>query len=276
MIFGLSKLFSKVHINKIITNFISMSLCSLIATLFYMTGFTHNFFTIVLTNAFFLLPGIQMINCARNLLCGNEMNGVIDLLKVLLEVCTIVAGVAAVYAVFGGVANYPLLEDYKALLADFYANTPLYLINIELVVLTLMATAGFSVVFNIQLEDIVFAAIGGVIVRLVYILFKFLLPSYPFIFTMVAAFFAALYSEILAITRKEPSTLYLYPSIIPLIPGDLFCYVAFGIVWGNTSFIVENGPNLALSLVGISIGFVLCSTIVHYVRKIKFLREKKD
>ena len=276
VLFGLSKLFSKVHINKIITNFISMSLCSLIATLFYMTGFTHNFFTIVLTNAFFLLPGIQMINCARNLLCGNEMNGVIDLLKVLLEVCTIVAGVAAVYAVFGGVANYPLLEDYKALLADFYANTPLYLINIELVVLTLMATAGFSVVFNIQLEDIVFAAIGGVIVRLVYILFKFLLPSYPFIFTMVAAFFAALYSEILAITRKEPSTLYLYPSIVPLIPGDLFCYVAFGIVWGNTSFIVENGPNLALSLVGISIGFVLCSTIVHYVRKIKFLREKKD
>ena len=276
VLFGLSKLFSKVHINKIITNFISMSLCSLIATLFYMTGFTHNFFTIVLTNAFFLLPGIQMINCARNLLCGNEMNGVIDLLKVLLEVCTIVAGVAAVYAVFGGVANYPLLEDYKALLADFYANTPLYLINIELVVLTLMATAGFSVVFNIQLEDIVFAAIGGVIVRLVYILFKFLLPSYPFIFTMVAAFFAALYSEILAITRKEPSTLYLYPSIVPLIPGDLFCYVAFGIVWGNTSFIAENGPNLALSLVGISIGFVLCSTIVHYIRKIRFLREKKD
>ena len=276
VLFGLSKLFSRVHLNKIITNFISMSLCSLIATLFYMTGFTSNFFTIVLTNAFFLLPGIQMINCARNLLCGNEMNGVIDLLKVLLEVCTIVAGVAAVYAVFGGVANYPMLEDYKAMLADFYTNTPLWLINMELVVLTLMATAGFSVVFNIQLEDIIFAAIGGVIVRLVYILFKFLLPSYPFIFTMVAAFFAAFYSEILAITRKEPSTLYLYPSIVPLIPGDLFCYVAFGIVWRNTSFIVEHGPDLALSLVGISIGFVLCSSVVHYVRKIKFLRENKD
>ena len=91
-----------------------------------------------------------------------------------------------------------------------------------------------------------------------------------------AAFFAAFYSEILAITRKEPSTLYLYPSIVPLIPGDLFCYVAFGIVWRNTSFIVEHGPDLALSLVGISIGFVLCSSVVHYVRKIKFLRENKD
>ena len=272
ILFGLSKLFTKVHLNKIITNFLSMFLCSLVATLFFMSGFISNFFTVALTNAFFLLPGIQMINCARNLLCGNEMNGVIDLLKVILEVCTIIAGVAAVYALFGGVANYQTLEAYKDALTDFNTNTPLYLINIELVVLTLMATAGFSVVFNIQKEDIVFAAIGGVIVRLVYILFKFLLPAYPFIFTMVAAFFAALYSEILAITRKEPSTLYLYPSIIPLIPGDLFCYVAFGIVWGNTTFIVDYGPNLALSLVGISLGFVVCSSIVHYVRKFKFLK----
>ena len=273
VLFGLSKLFTKVHINKIITNFFSMFLCATIATLFYISGFISNFFTVVITNAFFLLPGIQMINCARNLLCGNEMNGVIDLLKVLLEVCTIVAGVAAAYAIFGGIVNYQTLEDTQKLIEEFSKNTPLWLVNIELVGLTLMATTGFSIVFNIQLEDIIFAAIGGVIVRLVYILFKFILNNdYPFIYTMVAAFFAALYSEILAISRKEPSTLYLYPSIIPLIPGDLFCFVAFGIVWGNSELIVKNGPNLALSLVGISIGFVLCSTVVHYIRKFRFLR----
>ena len=277
MLFGLSKLFSKAHLNKIITNFISMFLCSLVATLFHMLGFISNFFTVVLTNAFFLLPGIPMINCARNLLCGNEMNGVIDLLKVLLEICTIVAGVAAVYAIFERVANYPLIENYKSLDNFIYDDSGRisdisWLISIEMVILTLMATAGFSIVFNIQLQDIIFAIIGGVIVRLVLILFKFVLEPYPFVFTMLAAFFAALYSEILANTRKEPSTLYLYPSIIPLIPGDLFCYVAFGIVWGNGGLIGKNGPNLALSLVGISLGFVLCSTVVHYVRKFKFLK----
>ena len=283
LLFGLAKLFSKVHLNKIITNFLSMFLCSMVATLFYKMGFISNFFTIVLTNAFFLLPGIQMINCARNILCGNEMNGIIDLFKVLLEVCTIVAGAAAVYAIFGKIVNYPLLEhafDSPTIsrinpitgVTEEVLRNPTWLTNIELVVVTLMATAGFSIVFNIQLDDIVFAAIGGVIVRLVYILFKFLLPAYPFIFTTVAAFCAALYSEILALTKKEPSVLYRYPSIIPLIPGDLFCYVAFGIVWQNTSLIQEHGLNLALSLIGISVGFVLCSTIVHYVRKFKFLK----
>jgi uncharacterized membrane protein YjjB (DUF3815 family) len=143
------------------------------------------------------------------------------------------------------------------------------------VVLTLLASAGFSIVFNIQLKDLPFAALGGVIVRIVYILFQLAFPSYRFVYTILAAFFAALYSEILAINKKEPSTLYLYPSIVPLIPGDLFYYTALGIIWGNGSLISQYGPDLALSLVGISVGFVLCSTVVHYIRKFKFLKIKQ-
>ena len=267
ILFGLSKLFSKVHINKIITNFISMFLCSMIAMGFYALGFINNFYIVAITNAFFLIPGIPMINCARNLLCGNEMNGAIDLLKVLLEVCTIVAGVAAAYAILGGVVGQPLIED------SFHLRDELdpWLSSFELIVLTLMASAGFSVVFNIQWKDLPFAALGGVIVRVVFILFQLILP-YRFVYTILAAFFAALYSEILAIVKKEPSTLNLYPSIVPLIPGDLFYYVALGIVWGNGNLLSEFGPDLVLALVGISVGFVLCSTVVHYVRKFKFLR----
>ena len=63
----------------------------------------------MITNAFFLIPGIQMINCARNLLCGNEMNGLIEFLKVIVEVCTIVAGVAAAYALMSNLVDNPLL-----------------------------------------------------------------------------------------------------------------------------------------------------------------------
>ena len=273
ILFGLSRLYTKVHINKIITNFLGMFICSTIAMLFYAAGFIENFFIVIITNAFFLIPGIQMVNCARNLLCGNEMNGVIDLLKVILEVCTIVAGVAAAYALFGGVVNYATLEGMPSRGPEAGQE---WLYNIELVVLTLMASAGFSVVFNIQLKDIVFAAIGGVIVRVVYILCKLALPNYYFVIMVIAAFCAALYSEILATIRKEPSTLYLYPSVVPLIPGDLFYYAGLGIVWGNVTYLQNYGPNRALSLVGISLGFVICSTVVHYARKIKFLREIKN
>lgn len=271
VLFGLSKAFSKVHINKIITNFFSMFICSLIAMGLYAAGFIGNFYIVVITNAFFLIPGIQMINCARNILCGNEMNGAIDLLKVILEVCTIVAGVAAAYALLGGVTGNPQIQDSFALRDILFEKNP-WGSSFELIFLTLLASAGFSIVFNIQLKDLPFAALGGVIVRVIHILFKMAFPSYAFVYTIFAAFFAALYSEILAISKKEPSTLYLYPSIVPLIPGDLFYYAALGIVWGNASIFTQFGPDLVLSLVGISVGFVLCSTIVHYIRKFKFLK----
>ena len=266
ILFGLSKLYSKIHINKILTNFVSMFICSSIAMLFYACHFVGNFYIVIITNAFFLIPGIPMINCARNLLCGNEMNGVIELLKVLLEVCSIVAGLAAAYAIFANLIGNVLLEENIVTVPITWLN------SIELVFLTLMASTGFSITFNIQLKDIGFAAIGGVIVRIIYILFQIALGEYRFLYIMLAAFFAALYSEILAVIKKEPSTLYLYPSIVPLIPGDLFYYVALGIVWGNIELISRYGPSLALSLIGISLGFVLCSTVVHYIRKFRFLR----
>jgi uncharacterized membrane protein YjjB (DUF3815 family) len=239
--------------------------------LFYAAGFINNFYIVIITNAFFLIPGIQMVNCARNLLCGNEMNGVIDLLKVLLEVCTIVAGMAAAYAMLGNLAGELLIQDF----INALGNNSL-LRSFELIGLSFIASAGFGVVFNIQWKDLIYAAIGGTIVRIVYIALQYALPDYRFIFTIAAAFCAALYSEILALVKKEPSVLYRYPSIVPLIPGDLFFYVAAGIIWGNTELITTHGPTLGLVLVGISLGFVLCSTIVHYIRKFKFLRTSND
>ena len=271
ILFFLGKLSSKIRLNKIVTNFVCMLLCSTIAILFFAAGFVKNFYIVIITNAFYLIPGIQMVNCARNLLCGNEMNGVIDLLKVLLEVCTIVAGMAAAYAMLGKLAGELQIQDF----IEALGRTDL-LRSIELVVLSFIASAGFGIVFNIQLRDLLYAAIGGTIVRIVYIALQTVIPDYRFIFTIVAAFCAALYSEILALVKKEPSVLYRYPSVIPLIPGDLFFYVAAGIVWGNTSLISTHGPTLGLVLIGISLGFVLCSTIVHYVRKFTFLRNASN
>jgi uncharacterized membrane protein YjjP (DUF1212 family) len=271
VLFGLSRLYSKVHINKILTNFISMFLTSIIAMAFYAFGFINSFYIVCITNAFFLIPGIPMINCVRNLLCGNEMNGAIDLLKVILEICSIVAGVAAAYAILGAVVGYPLIEETFDMRNVLFEKYP-WASSIELVVLTLLASGGFSVVFNIQWKDLPFAILGGVIVRIVFILFQLAFPSLRFVYTILAAFFAALYSEILAIIKKEPSTLNLYPAIVPLIPGDLFYYVALGLIWGNTDLIKTFGPDLVLALIGISVGFVICSTVVHYVRKFRFLK----
>ena len=255
------KLLEKIKLNKIILNFVMMFFCSLFTLGMYKVGFVHSFFIVLITNTFLLIPGIPMINCARNFLCGSEANGVIELLKVFLEVCTIVAGIAGAYFFFGDL-NVEIINE-------FAPKDHSFLDNVELTFLTLMATTGFSIGFNIHFKDLPFAMIGGVIIRICYIAFQAIFPEYRLFYCLLASFFAALYSEILAITRKNPSTLYLYPSIIPLIPGDLICLVSLGVIWQNTD-LLKLSADLAFALIGISFGFVVCSTVVHYVRKFKF------
>ena len=76
-----------------------------------------------------------------------------------MEVCTIVAGVAAAY-VMGNLVGNPLLEDS---IIETEIN---WLTAAELILLSFFSSAGFGIVFNIQIKELVFAAIGGTIVRI--------------------------------------------------------------------------------------------------------------
>lgn len=262
LLYGLSLAFSHVKINKIITNFISMFIVTLIGIFFVYIKFVNNFYTIIITNAFFLIPGIPMVNSVRNIICGNEMNGIIDLLKVVLEVVAIVSGIAAAFALFGEAVTSSLEES-------IYTNSGIAY-YCELTFLSIFASFGFGIVFNIQHKDLIIAGLCGLVIRVVYIFAQLLFPEQRIVYVVMAAFSAALFSQILAFKRKEPSTLYLYPSIVPLIPGDLFYYTCLGIIWSNVDLFSKNAIEVTISLVGISIGFVICSAIVDYVRKIKF------
>lgn len=93
--------FSREKLNRIISNVISMFLCGSSAILFTRMGFAKQVSPIIITNAFYLIPGIQMVNAFRNIICGNEMNGIIEMVKVVLEVITIVAGLYIAFLLFG-------------------------------------------------------------------------------------------------------------------------------------------------------------------------------
>lgn len=260
IIFFISMLFKKIKLNHIITNFVATFITGSLTIFFYHIGFINNFYVTIITSALYLLPGVQMVNSARNILCGNEMNGIIELLKVILEVIIIVAGIGSAFFLFG--STLPTLEE------SIVINTGL-IYDIELIGISFLASLGFSIVFNINEKDLIFTAMGGLIIRVVYILLSYIL-DYRITYTVLAAFSAALYSEIIANIRKEPATVYLYPSIIPIIPGDLLYYSMLGVVWANGTLFLDNALLCLMVLAGISFGFVLCSSFVHYARRIKF------
>ncbi len=81
----------------------------------------------------------------------------------------------------------------------------------------LLATAFFAVIINCPLKAI---ATSSVIASVCYMIFLFVSKSGNMVLAFfVAAFLLALFSEIAARIQKMPSTIFLSPAIIPLVPG---------------------------------------------------------
>ncbi|MDO4623602.1 MAG: threonine/serine exporter family protein [Eubacteriales bacterium] len=101
ILFYITMRLARLKLNRIITNVVCMFIVGSVDLLFTWSGFAKDLYCLIITNAFYLIPGIPMVNGFRSLLCGFEMNGIMELVKVVLEVLTIVAGLFLAYVCFG-------------------------------------------------------------------------------------------------------------------------------------------------------------------------------
>ena len=252
----LGRLISRMDMNRLVASSLTMSLATLAVMLLYTAGISSKPAVLIITLSMIFLPGIPLVNAVRNLICDHEMNGVMQLMRVIVETAALAAGIYAAVFIFRGGAG--LADKVITPLSD-----PLLLI-----VLSFCASVGFGIVFEIPPHDLWRAGIGGVLTRIALIVLPGFIP-YRLVYTGLAALTAALYAEFLASRRRDPSTYFVYPAIIPLIPGDMFFHAILGSIYGNWVMAGTNGGSCIIALLGMSIGFVLSSSVAHYMRKIK-------
>ena len=255
-------LMARPGLDRVVTNAATMWLATVAAILVMQTGISTNAPVILITVSMLVIPGIPLVNAVRNLLCGNEMNGILQLAKVLIETLALAMGIYLALWMFG------LKEGMSRAVVTTLSDP------ILLVIISFIASASFGVVFRIPLHDLWRAGLGGVLTRVALLL---LAPRVPerLVYVSIAALIAALYAELLATLRKDPSTYFVYPSIVPLIPGDLFYYSLVGVYLGDVQMATANAQNCLLTLLGMSIGFVLSSIIAHYIRKMRHFKLTK-
>ena len=144
--------------------------------------------------------------------------------------------------------------------------------NVTLVIVSFFASFGFGLVFRIVGWDLLLAGMAGALTRIVYLILLSFIPS-RVVYMSLAALFAGLYGELMATIRKEPSTYFIYPALVPLIPGDLLYYALVGILNGGMDVLWYNAIECVLALTGLSIGFVISSSLAHYLRRYRFFQK---
>lgn len=139
--------------------------------------------------------------------------------------------------------------------------------NLKILALSFLASSGFGVTFRIHgKKNILLAGTGGLFTRAVFLLAQFLFPS-RFFYTLVASFAAATYGELMARRKHVPAVYFTYPSLIPLIPGDLFHFTISSMLNGNASAAIGYAGSCLAALLGLCIGMMLSSTTIQSIRK---------
>lgn len=123
-----------------------------------------------------------------------------------------------------------------------------------------LGAGGYSILFNIRRDKLLYASAGGALSWLVYILTSQVTTN-NFITNMAAAAFATLYSEIFARIKKAPTTVFLIPSVIPMIPGGGLFYTMSAVISNDPVLFEKYSVTTIRTALGISIGIMLMSLV---------------
>lgn len=119
------------------------------------------------------------------------------------------------------------------------------------IVAGVISTVGFAVIFRLKPSHWFFAGVDGLVACLSYFAFSELIDN-VFWPNALAAFLTAFCAEIFARICKAPSTVFLLPGCIALVPGGTLYYTMSNFISQNYS---ASSENLLITVeVGVAIG----------------------
>lgn len=127
-----------------------------------------------------------------------------------------------------------------------------------------IGTIGYCLNVNIKRNKIVYGCIGGVLSTFLYcvcveaglsLLVQNLIPAAAVTF----------YAEVLARIVKAPATVFLIPSIIPLVPGGRLYYTMRAIVDANGADAKIFAMETIVIALGIAVGIVVVSLVFYHI-----------
>ena len=208
-----------------------------------------------------LVPGLLFTNAMRDIIYGDTNSGINRIVQVLLVAVALALGTATAWSAATKLWGEPV-------------NAPVIAWGVGWeIVFALIGCVGFAILFNIHGPGGILCALGGGLAWLVYRI-ALELGGGEILAYFWAAFFASLYSEIMARIRKYPAISYLVVSIFPMIPGAGVYYTMNYAVRGDMEMFASKGMFTAAIAGIMAVGILLVSTsfrmwTVWKIRKMK-------
>lgn len=136
---------------------------------------------------------------------------------------------------------------------------------------SLFGALGFAMLFNLKGKRLVWASLGGMFAWAVFLIVE-ALTNNLFLCGVVSAMVGTAYSEIFARILKTPKTAFIFPAIVPMVPGGSLYYTMSHIISGN----MEEGLKFATDTLSMAIALAFgIVVVILWVKVIKRYQKNK-
>lgn len=239
--------------NKVFSKFISSFLLTALAYLFYSMKIIPSVDYVIIGNIMTLIPGVNLTNSLRDLFTGDSMTGVLRFIEALLTALAIALGYVVFVFLIGG---KPLSVGTSQ-----YSGATFYIIQIATAII---GSIGFGFIYNVHGKNLIAIGVGGGIAWALHLL-VFYLTSNETISYFIVSLFISIYSEILARVLKAPTTVFVTPSLIPLVPGASLYYTMRSMFGGNLLSFTESAVLTLKLSAALALGVIVSTAIMKVV-----------
>jgi uncharacterized membrane protein YjjB (DUF3815 family) len=132
-----------------------------------------------------------------------------------------------------------------------------------------ISTVGFAIIFRLRVKHIPLAALDGLVACVVYFCCLEFISEDLFIANMLASFATAGFAEICARIGKAPSTIFLLPGCIALVPGGSLYNAMRGLLLKDYDEFAAQLLVTGKVAIAIGGGIIAVSIIRYFVSKLK-------
>ena len=138
-----------------------------------------------------------------------------------------------------------------------------------------VALLGIAVIFDVPPKKLLWAMIGSVI-SCVLMLIGDKFGIDPLITNMIATAVPCVYCEIMARVLKTPTTVFMIPTLVPLVPGSRLYYTMFYLFSGQQALFMENMLAAVKICTGIAMAIIVVTGAVRWLEAAKKQRLERE
>ena len=248
----------KLEVNKFIPIVASSLLGGFMAIMAVRAGLADSVEMISIGDVMLLIPGIMLTNSLRDMFGGDTITGGIRFIEATLIAVMIAVGFSSSSKFYE--------EFFGEVIISNVREWPEWITVIIALTASFFGSVGYACTFNTGAKRLFGAGFGGFIGWAAYLTAGYFMFSEPMKY-FIAAIVINIYAEIMAVSQKAPSTVFLVSAIMPLVPGGmLYRTMRFAVTkrWGDFGKLGVETISIALAL---ALGMLIANSVIKSMRK---------